>query len=803
MIILTDQEKQIYELLKAAKEENLVTDYQENSNYVSCYLDDIHYEICFGENPDSEQHPNAERAIRASRFITRLMDKVKKDYSCYYVQYNTIPPEKDLLNNKLFGNRTHGEISISDPPKEAEHGVDWFFSHYEIEVEIVAAVGDIYERMVDYLTVDMKYENGEGSTVYTHKHIDKDERSTFSESELDAEKLLKQGAAQNQASEILNFILNGQLPGESANESCRRENIQKMLSVLAASESSQFCQFLGRVSIQEDAKVGQLTVKPCALLIDAVNDKKYVYRFSCNREIGDLSVIWRSSLGAFEVTTQLYLYLSESQLKNQEPTYKFEGLTNIPNEYPINDFGSLVLAHKVEKNGKGIKIIPDKWTLKDPNFVATLANGENQVRAINNYAVGVERNGVTKHFYIKDVFFVDNNFRLKSECRKCPLTGKYHYYEHFSAAYYLKDQKIEFGDIYTSGVHSFTCEICGRTIYYSSEKQKDAYLASHILLDGKHSCDNCQDRFSRGAYTYQKTENVICGNRSGTVYALVDTNGFLPIEKNGNVFTCANCGQAVLHDNKSEDNRCQICQSRVCSRCATNSKISALRPKVVNKGELACRNCLSKDIIQGCDGELKLFEVESDDGMKQYVLDDAKYPGLVFHCVVCGKAKYYDKLSYEKFRRCSSCDRIICPSCVDKCKSDASPFRLIFCPNCATECDDKYDSEKKKAEEIYSKVLDYLNKRENTQTRAKHHLENHVKKNIKKYLPYLTLADRSCVRKSIRNNDFDRNITIEFKHVAVLEKKITYEFTISVYEGDTYLFYKENDRVTYGGICNE
>ena len=147
---LTEEERQIFALINAAKEEALITEYNDDGEYISCNLDGAHYEICLGFNP-SPEHPYAERAIRASRFVTRLMDKIKRDYSCYFVYLeNDFYPNESLLKDKLNASRSL-KITEIDAPKEEDASSDCFVSSYEIEVEIVATVGETYERMVDFL----------------------------------------------------------------------------------------------------------------------------------------------------------------------------------------------------------------------------------------------------------------------------------------------------------------------------------------------------------------------------------------------------------------------------------------------------------------------------------------------------------------------------------------------------------------------------------------------------------------------------------------------------------------------------
>ena len=771
---LTEEEKQIYALIDAAKnKEGLITEYRESDGYIFCKLDGITYELCFGCNP-APDHPCAERAIRASRFVTRLMDKIRKDYSCYFVQSDVnFYPHESALREKLNSGRTFAKIpAICTPKPEDAYGTNCFVSSYELEVEIVATVGETYQRMVDFLTVKLD-ENG---AVYTHsQRISAKEltKPIADEEKKDAEK---------RADDIMKLVLDGQLPGKSKNENIRKDNIRRMLEALTNSNNSRFSRFINDVSKQEGVNVGQISIKPCALLIDAIDDKKYVYRASCLEGTGDLSVIWRSSLGKFEENTPLYLQITKAK--------EFAGFTNVKNEYPISNFDSLVLAHRATKQGNDTKIAPDEWTLD-----------ESYDKLIRNCAVPVEIKGKTKYFFKKYAEKVDGEWRLKLECEKCALTDESHYKGNLSSEYYLKNGEIQFGRIYTAGAQSFSCETCRKTIYYRGSEHLN-YRSLHRLLDGNHYCDLCGDTVRNGNLKYQKTENVHSGNKIGTVYARINENGFLPVENGGNVFVCANCGKPILYDSRIENNRCDICSNRICSNCANNSAGTPTRKKVLNTGTYACNRCASIPTIKTAfsNEAMRLFTVEDENGQEQMVLDNAESPELIFHCVECGKPRYYENNARTKHKKCSSCSRIICSCCSDKCTEDDTYLALTYCRDCDAKRNEKYENEKKIAEDIFQKVTNQEIKVFHAEKNANLELKNHVTDHINRYLPYFSMADRKLVRSSIRKNRIDEAIKVECLSVSVLEKTVNYKYKLSVRGGKAYLFYRVNNNLTYGGL---
>lgn len=541
---LTNEEQQIYNLISAAHNLDLIKfDDDEDDNYLNCELDGVNYVLCFGIDPDKD-HPSAERAIRASVFVTRLMDLIRVNYSCYYVQSSDAPaPEASIFNDILTkacpsANITKVEYSgIEDDPdfqyRPSSHG---------IEIEIVAMIGDVYRRMVDYLSVE---KNGD-SVVYTHdnnnipKVLANDKRIDSNDD------LVKQ------AKDILDLILQGKLPNRDANEDIRKENIGKILEALAASPDSNFCKFLDDAKSQK-AKVGQISVKPCSLLIGANNDKKHVYNVYCGEKCGKLALIWRSSLGDINENTPLYLDINGKE---------FKGLTNIVNNDPLHDdFKSLVLAHTVETESTGaITLKPDSWTLD-----------EQYTDIIGNHAVIVNRNGVKTYVSVGCTEVMDGAHRLKAECNKCQLTEERHYVGNLSKEYYLKDGTVQLGRIFTRGTPSFSCDICKKRIYYKgpkSSKVEKSYKKSHVLLDGNHYCDRCPDSIVIDNKKFKKTDGVRFGNDVGTVYAQVDYKGdFVSVDEGGNVFKCANCKEANYYD-PAMHTRCSCCGKIVCETCA-------------------------------------------------------------------------------------------------------------------------------------------------------------------------------------------------------------------------------------------
>ncbi len=761
---LTEEEKQIFALIKAAKDEALITEYVDDGEYISCNLDGAHYELCLGFNP-SPEHPYAERAIRASRFVTRLMDKIKRDYSCYFVYLeNDFYPSESILKDKLNASRSL-KITGIDAPKEEEASSDCFVSSYEIEVEIVATIGETYERMVDFLSVDQ-------NTVYTYKHSISPKVLTKN---LAPNEMIN---AQKRAKEILNLALYGQFPGKRKDENVRKKNIQQMLNTLAEAENSRFRGFLDRVS-DIDAKVGQISVKPCSILIDAIEEKKFVYRVSCGNNTGDLSVIWRSGMEEFEENTQLYLHIT--------PKGEFVGLKNTKSPHPINNFNFLVLAHKATLQDDEIIISPDRWTLNE---------AYNQY--ITNYAVPVERDGIITYFFEKYAVKTDGKWRLKLDCKKCELTDDFHYCKDLSQEYYLKDGEIKFGAVYTAGAQSFTCETCLKTIYYLGDEHL-AYYQSHTLLDGKHYCSECTDTIRFGNLIYKKTDGVANGKKIGTVYALVDGNDFVPIADGGNVFVCSNCGKTVLYDKKTESNCCDICHSHICSNCAANADSDHIRKKVLNTGTLSCGYCASGALLwhESENKYTELYKVEDENGQEQFVLDNTLYPELIFHCVECGKPRYYDKRNSEKHKKCSSCGRIVCSCCTDKCLTDIG-LGLTYCSDCASLLDEKYKAERNTAEDIFQNAKKYEIRINHSKVKANNELKGHFLKNINKYLPYLSMADRKLIRNGIKEHT--EAFHINCISLSVLEKAINYKFTLSVTGGKAYLFYLMKNKLTYGGI---
>ena len=123
---------------------------------------------------------------------------------------------------------------------------------------------------------------------------------------------------------------------------------------------------------------------------------------------------------------------------------------------------------------------------------------------------------------------------------------------------------------------------------------------------------------------------------------------------------------------------------------------------------------------------------------------------------------------------------------------------MTYCPDCASRLDEKYKAERNSAEDNFQNAKKYETRINHSKVKANNELKKHFIKNINKYLPYISMADRKIIRNGIKKN------TDEFRinciSLSVLEKSTNYKFTLSVTGGKAYLFFLMKNKLTYGGI---
>ena len=123
---------------------------------------------------------------------------------------------------------------------------------------------------------------------------------------------------------------------------------------------------------------------------------------------------------------------------------------------------------------------------------------------------------------------------------------------------------------------------------------------------------------------------------------------------------------------------------------------------------------------------------------------------------------------------------------------------LTYCSDCASLLDEKYKAERNTAEDIFQNAKKYEIRINHSKVKANNELKGHFLKNINKYLPYLSMADRKLIRNGIKEHT--EALHINCISLSVLEKAINYKFTLSVTGGKAYLFYLMKNKLTYGGI---
>ena len=801
---LSENERSVCGLIVAAIDNSIISSGKElGDGYFSFTLDigggkRAEYEVRIGANPSRATHPTAERAIRASEFVDMLISIMDREHNCYVVQSVDVRrPSCDEVKKRVFRNRP---VTVTE--NTSMGGASSYFraaSEYDLQVEIIASIGNAFKRMSDYLSVRIDNNN---NVTYSHKPFKCNNyfKGDGIPDGFDIER------AQEQIDNICKIVGGDISVAEGAGTDVllnRNLNNQAMLDAFLRSEDSEFSKFLNEISGKETVTVGQISITPTSVLASAIPEMEFIYDVSENgSEPVQLSLIWSHESGALTADSLLYIVTDADG--------NFRGLSYNSDEGKRESFEAqddLVVANKIingrcEPLGLTFPIDNKNTSYKGVTACAAKVSGSN--------AYGTDR-----YYYLSETKIIDGGVYLKAECKKCGLKGEEHWSGKMEKAAIVKRTQGGSAPVFTrnalifnSGLSMHKCETCGCAIYSLENSTYGRYIASTEMLDGSHYCGACGTTVMRNGIKAKRVDGVIRSSESlerGNLYANVDAKGeYLKPEDGGNVFECANCHETVYF-NKNEPYNCEVCGEHLCKLCATSKggAYSVLGKTVFDTQLHFCSSCptdeKSAPITKNeANKGKRLFKVADADGTPCTVIDSASEPDRIFNCPVCKKETYFDE-NEEHYARCGCCNRVLHKKCAED--LPVNKWKMSFCPECeAIRRTPKYRDELMKTEaDIVA-----LRKERNDIIRVKRELDEgwpaEVRKDIKRYLPYMSISDIRSVKKAIKTNDPELGIRVVVKNSAINNTGAKLEYSITVNGTSTlYDFVYINGKISYGG----
>lgn len=795
-------EKNIAELVLAAAEKEILdvlSEYKVNGNTVihagdvakmakeRCFLCVFRkesarvYAICFGRNPTDirgypRKGPYLERASRASDFVSALLNVINRDYNCFFVPTNIGYPACDTVKKRL---RLPDKSQVtyvreSDLTLTADDR-----RTYELEFIIMASVGEHFRRMNDCVIVKTlkqdtyEYEyHREAHTILTRSQ---------------AEAWAKVNAARKTSRSGKAASRSGQATGNDADKSEVRDDLQsilaavqrpeekkKILDVFAASPSSEFSQFMRSLEGEKDLKVGQINLTPCSIFVSSIPQKTYVYAITDPEEPAksvEISLVWNKPAEDFTVDTPLYIDAEGGFLKGLTYMQDYVDPASPDKRVARQSFDpsdTLVIARS-EDGGRVMTLRrPDG---QDPNYkgVACAVYVDHISQKISQqYKVGYYTESAVKYMPI----WKNNNrysegtksFSLISDTpvpvltvdlARCPVSGV----EYWNGdamkknVFFVNDEgtgaksdMIFIGALSAEYMHR--CAYCGVEIYANGDRWT-AYQSKYRLLDGSSACESCAKQGNTIAVNnkrYRFFEKVYdTGSKENHPLFVVWDDGKNAISaKDGNAYKCANCQKVVYMPPNSSGiayRDCTVCKSRICPDCNQSAETKRLIT-----GQPLCECCFHSPPGLVNQGKTVYKAWNKAENKEEYVLDGIRTIESIFHCAECGRPVFYKpSVSY---RRCECCGKLVGDACWPQMTKDAS-LNLRLCKSCRAETREKgfqdLVTERDTAREAQKTIQVTVKRKEAEITR---NWRATFLRDLKKYLPYMTLADRSWFKRN-------------------------------------------------------
>lgn len=776
------------------------------------------YRFYFGETAEAD----AERALRASEYVSELLTVVGRGYSCFVVPTEVSAPEPSVLLNRL-GLRDRFTARLTE---ERESEEDHYGRYYELDVVVSVSAGKHYQRFHEVLSVtktdreiEYSYKKKEGPTVGSEA-----ERARLQGNGEQLSAILGQGC--EDAAEILDI-----LDGKNESYGSFNDQRRRMLQTLADAKDSELGKFLQE--LESDA-VGQVDISPVSLFVGAVREKTFVYELTEKRtvtsEAGDpvrsatLAVTWNRAAEEFHRANLYIAVHSDGSFAGLTHARGFTDAAGTARERDLlsrND--ELILMNRLQ--GSAVK---QELTLRIPEGAALPYKGVSR-RAVALSDVSPSVSGVARGelFLPDDTERLEDGVYLKSDVGTCKVTERRVWRGDLQKVLLTREGgdllETEVDRNHIGRLSRGYCSHCGVGYYAPSAKELTQYRERFALLSGGCYCDRCRKdtvtetgpAHARGYVKLVKDLRLSSRNVFGADFVKTDANGTpLPLERGGNVFVCCHCNHVILHSNAGAAAHCDICDALLCRLCADNENEKKRETVYGIKNERLGRVC------RACNAELRPGEGKP---IGKYwlmrVLEKGEYSfnsrlvgvkdgitDCVFHCAVCQSPIYYNAAAEQDYKRCGCCGRLIGDKCYQE-KLEKHPLLGVkLCPDCGKSIEDPAHA--KGLELLANQYQKNENERillESANSALRDGWRSAVVKDIERYLPHLSPRDRRFVKGVLKKGDGKREILVDV-HDAVRTGKRSYavRFDLSVHHpgggARYYSFYDCSGKITLEGI---
>ena len=641
------------------------------------------YEIYFGaldKRLKITEHSGAERAIRASEFVTNLLKIIDTYYNCYIVPSDKIDPPANSTISKYIGH--YPSMVLIDESKTRD-GVTYSEDNisHELEVRIIAKIGNKYKRIIEVVTVQ---KNANGELSFKDSNYSRDGLPAFTDSTKGNIGDLAQNERERERARTLFELITGSDRNnfhetDKDRLAKKAENSRKILEALAASENSEFHKFITELGSKSSA-VGQINVIPTSLFVGAAKEKTYYYVIHDEKgKKFEFALTWNQSAESFTDETPLYILPADDG--------SFMGLTYAKTikkengeERSLEAFepgkDKIVLAHVIE-NGA-------------PKAVcATVLHPENNptvhsYKGVSNFAVSISKhsNSEDKNYvsccYLKsEVINVDGGFYLKNDCAECQYSKTLHWRGNLEKHNFINSELcLQNGLIYLASPRATMkkrfCDCCETEYYAEDGMRYTDYKIAKTLLDGKIACDNCY-RAGGSPFTTSKLGDIklveafldkkkISPSPDGRIFAKLVGGRLKEFNRGGNVFECSACKRLIYPNRYSGVSTCEICGNLLCMECKASFESNVVLASDLSSAPLRfCPSCPTEN-TPGVTGA-RIFdnarEANTKTKIKGRIYVDPAKTDRAYHCGFCGEL-VFDRTTPKK---CDCCGRLIEASC--------------------------------------------------------------------------------------------------------------------------------------------
>ncbi len=809
---LSASESQIAELIDAAYQYGIVewAWALDSAHYEIKIVDTDPYVVSFGRDPDRRKY-DAERAQRASALVEALTGKIGAEYNCFIVPTDDVcePPTAEQIRKRLFS----GNVTVGNPREGKSVGFGSTSSAvYELEVTVIAAIGDKYLRVNDSVLVNRKGDKIE----YEYRHLTRHSSENIKEHRFDVEK------SRRTVTELLKPLCSPR-----ANEEKKR-----ILSVISAAKDSVLNQRLRELELTEKdfGSVGQISLSPCAVYVDMIPEKNYSYEITAGKSSGRLLLKWGKRSADFE-QTPLYPVLAS------DGSGRLVGLSDKGEGEPISDGDKLVFVSHVESFDLNAgKVSLTEWLSILPKPHENVADSYKGVRSYAvlvdeisphlNKALGKrygEKGGEIIRLYPRSdaVLAKGKKLRLGADFDICPLSddSTKEWIGGFTMEQlpYLdkKTTTLRRGYISQSRASSgylHHCDWCN-SFYYSRDDASKNYRRKHLLLDKSCGCESCFAmrgvvNLGGSKHPVELVRGVKCNDKlgtSGSLFVNKRQNGeLLPLDEGGNAFSCCHCGDMIYVEDASTVKKCYTCARPICADCY---RLASSMPEYrLLDGGWFCKACGAQSNICGTGKTVYRGVYNSAENSTGNIVDfaDGAKATKLFFCAECDykNAKLvYDKDAFP----CDVCGRLI--SSVHKNSPTLKSSLLAgkkICYGCRDEetirakaqiqsCVDERKALENQLSDLERETVDFMVS-----------LQKDVRRNVLKYVPYMNFIDRIKILSEYKrlgdkfvDGGKESCFTVRAEHPAGKGFGNTAKIVIEMKSGRKYLYYYVDGRITF------